>query len=33
MRMIITNIEYENNRVYVIGNTNIGDLEKRNIGD
>ena len=27
MRMIITNIEYENNRVYVIGDTSIGNLK------
>lgn len=27
MRMTITNIEYENNRVYVIGDTSIGNLK------
>ena len=27
MRMIITNIDYENDRVYVIGDTSIGDLK------
>ena len=27
MRMTITNIEYENNRVYVIGDTRIGNLK------
>lgn len=27
MRMIITNIEYENNRAYVIGDTSIGNLK------
>ena len=27
MRMIITNIDYENNRVYVIGDTSIGNLK------
>lgn len=27
MRMTITNIEYENSRVYVIGDTSIGNLK------
>lgn len=27
MRMVITNIECENNRIYVIGNTNIGSIK------
>ena len=27
MRMIITNIEYENNHIYVIGNTSIGNIK------
>lgn len=27
MRMIITSIEYENNRIYVIGNTTIGNIK------
>ena len=28
MRMTITNIEYENSRVYVIGDTSIGNLKE-----
>ena len=27
MRMIITNIEYKNERIYVIGNTHIGNIK------
>lgn len=27
MRMIITNIEYENNRIYVTGDTGIGNIK------
>ena len=27
MRMIITNIEYKNKRIYVIGNTHIGNIK------
>lgn len=27
MRIIITNVEYENNHIYVIGNTDIGNIK------